>query len=120
MDINGIDFNKVHKRIILDSVGDLSKAPSWIMEIVNKEKEENNKLININGYVMETEDGLIVYEVFALCFAHTFSTMNIYKAVKWHTSGLAIENETIIDKVWVSVDELKLYMEEIKEVSFSG
>jgi len=121
MDINKIDFNKVHKRIILVSVENFSKAPKWIKEIIDKEKEENNKLIDIKGYVMETENGEAVYKVFSLCFASTHSTMNIYKVVKWYTSGLLTgESETIIDKVWVSVDELKTYMEEIKEVNFSG
>lgn len=112
MDMSSVDFNKVYKHTILISVDDLSKAPSWVMEVIAREKEGNNKLIDINGYAMKSEDGFIVYEVFALCFASTFSTMNIYKVVKW------ADMDATVEKVWVCTDELREYLKKIEGVSF--
>lgn len=112
MDKPKIDFNKACKQTIPINVDDLGKAPSWVMEIIAREKEANNKLIDIDGYAMKMEDGFIIYEVFALCFASTFSSMNIYKAVKW------FDMDATVEKVWVFTDELRKYLKKMEGVSF--
>ena len=103
------------KELINISVDDLTVAPKWIMDIIKKEYKDDNKLIHINGWSVSRQDGMLEYEVYAMCFASTFNSMHIYKVHKW-----ANMDEVYIAMTWVDTDELKTYMKELEEVVFDG
>jgi hypothetical protein len=102
------------KEIIGISLSTWETAPDWVKRVIEKEYREKNKLIHINGYSMSKPDGEIEFEVYALCFASTFTSMKVYKVYKF-----TVQENPYIDYVWVDCNELKTYLDAIKGVSFN-
>ena len=101
------------KEIINVSVDDLTVAPKWVTDIIDKERMNKNKLLHINGWSISLPDGTIEYEVYAMCFASTYTSMHIYKVHKW--TGM---DEPSTAMTWVDTDELKTYLKKMEGVSF--
>ena len=90
----------------------LETAPDYLMNILDEELRETNKLIDIRGYSRCYPNGEIEYDTYTLVFLSATNTVRIYRTSKW------VDMPTETNMIWLDKKDLQSYLDIMKGVKF--